>query len=319
MKVSKVPPFILRGVAVPPGDQERVDIPVARLTTGEWTHLQVEVVHGAKAGPCLWLSGAVHGDELDGIEIIRQVLERLNPRKLRGTVLAVPVVNVFGFASENRYLPDRRDLNRSFPGGARGSMASRLAKLFMTEVVARCQYGLDFHCGSNGRDNHPQVRGDLQDEDTRQMALAFGAPICIHGQGPEGSLRRASVKAGARVIVYEGGEAQRFTPSAIEAGVEGSLRVMEALGMIQGAAEERAAPPLEVKKTRWTRAARSGICRLWVALGEEVEKGQSLGIISDTMGQESKEVLAGVDGVVIGRRINPLVHLGEALIHIAEI
>jgi len=319
MKVSNQEPFLVHGVAVPPGARDRVDLPVARLTTGEWTHLHVEVVHGAKPGPSLWLSGAIHGDELDGIEIIRQVLERVVPRKLSGTLLAVPVVNVFGFASENRYLPDRRDLNRSFPGGTRGSMASRLAKLFMVEVVARCRYGIDFHCGSHGRDNYPHVRGDLQDEDTRGMALAFGAPVSISGRGPDGSLRRASVKAGARVIVYEGGEAQRFTPAAIAAGVEGTLRVMEALGMMKGVAEEGGAPSREATKTRWIRAGRSGICRLAVGLGEEVEKGQTLGVIADTMGQESKDIVAGTRGIVIGRRINPLVHLGEALVHIAEV
>lgn len=316
--MSEPPPFLFRGTTVPPGTREGVGIPVARLTTGEWTHLLVEVGHGTRPGPCLWLSGAVHGDELDGIEIIRQVLERVDPSGLSGTVLAVPVVNVFGFASENRYLPDRRDLNRSFPGGARGSMASRLAKLFMDEIVARCQYGIDFHCGSHGRDNYPHVRGNLQDEDTRRLALAFGAPVCVDGAGPEGSLRRAAVKSGARVIVFEGGEAHRFTPPSIEVAVEGTLRVMEALGMIEGAAERPAAPSIETKKTRWVRAGRSGICRLWVDLGEEVEKGQTLGVIADILGQEPKGVVAGMDGIVIGRRINPLVHLGEAVVHVAE-
>lgn len=291
---------------------------MARLTTGEWTHLHVEVIHGSNPGPCLWLSGAIHGDELDGLEIIRQVLEKVLPKQLSGTVMAVPVVNIFGFASENRYLPDRRDLNRSFPGGARGSMASRLAKLFMTEVVAHCQYGIDFHCGSNGRDNLPQVRGDLEDEETRRLALAFGAPVSIGSAGPEGSLRRAAVKAGARVIVYEGGEAHRFTPSAIQAGVMGTLRVMEALGMTKEGVGERPAQSAVAKTTRWVRAGRSGVFRLLVSLGEEVKKGQTLGIIADTMGLEPKRVLAGADGFVIGRRINPLVHLGEAVVHIAE-
>jgi predicted deacylase len=278
----------------------------------------VEVAHGPKPGPCLWLSGAIHGDELDGLEIIRQVLERVPPRSLSGTLMAIPIVNVFGFASENRYLPDRRDLNRSFPGGSGGSMARRLAKLFMTEIVARCQYGIDFHCGSNGRDNLPQVRGDLKDEETRRLAMAFGAPVCIGGSGPEGSLRRAAVKAGARVIVYEAGEAHRFTPTAIEAGVLGTLRVLEALEMTKAGELEGAVQSVEANTTRWVRAGRSGIFRLWVSLGEEVKKGQTLGVISDTMGQEPKRVLAGLDGIVIGRRINPLVHLGEALVHIAE-
>lgn len=210
-------PFPIQDTEVPPGGRKYLKIPVARLPTGEWTHLQVYILHGARPGPCLWLSGAIHGDEVDGVEIIRQVMDEISPEKLSGTVLAVPVVNVFGFGAEDRYLPDRRDLNRSFPGGARGSMASRLARLFMDEVVDRCGYGIDFHCGSHGRDNHPQVRGNLADEETRRIAQAFGAPILIGGAGPDGSLRRAAVKAGARVLVYEGGEAHRFTPSAIRA------------------------------------------------------------------------------------------------------
>ena len=317
--MSDPAPFHIHDKAVPPGKRSRVRIPVARLTTGEWAHLQVEIVHGSRPGPCLWLSGAIHGDELDGLEIIRRTLDALDAGELSGTVLGVPVVNVFGLGSENRYLPDRRDLNRSFPGGTRGSMASRLAKLFMDEVVARSQYGLDFHCGSDGRDNHPHLRGHLKDEETKRMAQAFGAPVCIDGSGPDGSLRRAAVKAGARVLVFEGGEALRFTPSAIEAGVSGSLRVLEALGMIEDAGVEEAPPTVEAKKTRWVRATRSGIFRGKVTLGDEVRKGQKVGVIADLLGQDGKAVVSRSNGIVIGRRINPLVHQGEAVVHIAEV
>lgn len=324
-------PFLIQDQEIPPGGREHVQIPVARLPTGEWTYLQVHVLHGTQPGPCLWLSGAIHGDEVDGVEIIRRVLDEISPRTLTGTVLAVPVVNVFGFGAESRYLPDRRDLNRSFPGASRGSMASRLAKLFMEEVVARCGYGIDFHCGSHGRDNYPHLRGNLVDEETRRIAHAFGAPVLIGGDGPDGSLRRAAVKAGARVLVFEGGEANRFTPSAIRAGVQGSLRVMAALGMVESRESETPkdnagkehtggrAPSREAKKTGWVRAGRSGVFRGRVALGEEVRKGQTLGVISDTLGQAPRRVVARFPGIVIGRRINPLVHQGEALVHIAEV
>lgn len=315
--MSKQPPLILHDREIEPGTREGVRIPVARLTTGDWAHLSIEALHGARPGPCLWLSGAIHGDELDGLEIIRRVLDDLSPEELEGTVLAIPVVNVFGLGSDNRYLPDRRDLNRSFPGGARGSMASRLAKLFMDEIVARSRYGIDFHCGSHGRDNLPHVRGDLEDEETRRLAMAFGAPATIHGQGPDGSLRRAAVKAGARVLVFEGGEAHRFTPASVEAGARGTLRVLAALGMIQDPGHP---PPdtAEVRKTHWARANRSGIFRGRIALGQEVRKGELLGVISDTLGQDPKRVISRWNGIVIGRRIHPLVHQGEAVAHIAE-
>lgn len=312
--------FRLHETEVDAGTRERVDVPVARLTTGEWLHLPVQVVHGAREGPTVWLSGAVHGDELDGVEIIRRVLARLRVPSLSGTVLAVPIVNVFGFVAENRYLPDRRDLNRSFPGAARGSMASRLAHLVMTEVVGRCRYGIDYHCGSGDRDNLPQVRGNLEDEETRTLARVFAARVAIHGRPPDGSLRKEAVKSGARALLYEGGEAGRFTAAAIETGIEGTLRVLRHLGMVgsdgEGAATHGGA---EAWKTHWIRAGRSGICRLDVELGDTVEKGQRLGSIADALGDESRAVKARAKGLVIGRRVNPLVYQGEAVVHLAHV
>ena len=156
---------------VPVGTEQILQLPVARLLTGSWMSLPVVVLHGREPGPILWLSAALHGDELNGMEIIRLVLDRLDPTQLRGTLISVPVVNVFGFEQQERYLPDRRDLNRSFPGSARGSLASRLAHLFMSEIVAQCEYGIDLHTGSNHRANLPQVRGDLADPETRRLAL----------------------------------------------------------------------------------------------------------------------------------------------------
>lgn len=303
---------------VDPGTRTRIDLPVARLTTGAWLHLPVEVIHGARPGPTIWMSGAVHGDELDGVEIIRRVLESVRTHALAGTVLAVPVVNVFGVVAETRYLPDRRDLNRSFPGSQRGSMAARLAHLFMKEVVARCSVGLDFHCGSDDRDNLPQVRCDLTDDDTRALALAFGAPVSIHGRPPDGALRKAASKAGARVILYEGGEARRFTESAISTGVAGTLRVLQALGMLPASDADDAPATVEVYRTHWVRAGRSGILRLDVGLGEEVARGRRLGVIADTFGDEGRPVRARTAGIVVGRRINPLVYQGEAVVHVAE-
>ncbi|MEJ2540641.1 MAG: succinylglutamate desuccinylase/aspartoacylase family protein [Gemmatimonadota bacterium] len=310
-------PLVIGGVEVTPGQRARVEIPVARFVTGEWLSLPVEVIHGGSPGPRVWLSGAIHGDELDGVEIIREVLSELNPKKLAGAVLGVPVVNVFGFVAESRYLPDRRDLNRSFPGKSRGSMAARLAHLFMTEVVERCEVGLDFHCGSDDRQNHPHVRGNLDDPMVARLARAFGAPIAVHNKPPKGSLRRAASKEGAQTLVYEAGEAGRFTEAAIAVGVSGTLRCLAALGMIRGSSEPDV-PVQQARATHWVRAPRSGICRIEVPLGASVKKGQRLGGVFELLGEKDTRIRAGVDGVVIGRRVNPLVHQGEAVVHLAR-
>lgn len=303
---------------VEPGTREQAEIPVARYVTGEWVSLQVEVIRGARPGPSIWLSGAIHGDELDGVEIIRGVSAKIAPEKLRGTVLAIPIVNVFGFIQASRYLPDRRDLNRAFPGTEKGSMAARLAWLFTKEVVDRCEWGLDFHCGSGDRENLPQVRCDLEDDATRGVAEAFSAPLLIHNRGPAGSLRREALDRGRRVLVYEGGEAGRFTRSSIEAGTEGALRVLRHLGMIDRA-PQATSPSVHVDSTHWVRASRSGIVRLDVELGDEVRKGIKIGEVTEILGGGRKRIRASNAGIVIGRRVNPVVYQGEALVHIARV
>jgi predicted deacylase len=310
-------PFEIGDTRVAPGRSERLEIRVARLPAGGWLSLPIHVLHGSEAGATLFLSGAIHGDEVDGVEITRQVLNRLDPEDLAGTVVAVPVVNLAGLIDGSRYLPDRRDLTRAFPGSATGSLASRLAHLFMTEVVARCSHGIDFHCGSDDRDNLPQVRADLDDDETCRIARAFAAPLTIHAPAPAGSLRKAAVKQGCRVLLYEGGEARRFTPSAIQVGVRGTLRAMGALDMVANLDDAKAT--MESRTRRWVRADRSGFCRLDVELGQRVRKGEVLGEIASALGLEASPVKSRASGIIIGRRINPIVYQGEALVHIAEI
>jgi predicted deacylase len=279
--------------------------------------LPFEVIHGSRPGPAVWLSGAIHGDELDGVEIIRGVTANLSPKRLRGSVFAVPIVNVFGFIHASRYLPDRRDLNRAFPGAEDGSMASRLAWLFTTEIVDRCAWGFDYHCGSGDRENLPQIRCDLGDPETLEVAEAFAAPLMIDNRGPEGSLRRVAIERGSRVLVYEGGEAGRFTRGSIQAGIDGTLRALAALGMID-TAPQAAAPSVRIASTHWVRASRSGIVRLDAELGEEVKKGARIGEITEILGGVRKRIRASNSGIVIGRRVNPVVYQGEALVHIAR-
>lgn len=323
MTTSSPASFEIGDARLEPGTRQSLQIRVARLPTGGWLSLPIHVFHGADAGPALFLSGAIHGDEVDGVEITRQVLERIRPEELAGTVVAAPIVNLPGLLSESRYLPDRRDLNRAFPGSATGSLAARLAHLFMSEVVGRCSHGIDFHCGSDDRDNLPQIRADLDDDQTRQLAHAFAAPITIHAPAPAGSLRRAAVGQGTRVLLYEAGEARRFTASAIRVGVRGALRVMAALDMVRededGRHDGSDEPGVESRSRRWVRAGRSGVCRLDVELGQRVRKGEVLGEITNALGLETAAVRSRAAGMVIGRRINPIVYQGEALVHIAEI
>ncbi|CCH72973.1 hypothetical protein BN11_220010 [Nostocoides australiense Ben110] len=184
--------FPIGGVRARAGSARELSLPITRMVTGAEVSVPVRIVHGREDGPLVWLTAATHGDEVVGVEVIREVLAGVSPKTLRGTVVAVPIVNVLGFMAGDRYLPDRRDLNRSFPGSARGSLASRIAHLLMSEVIRPGSVGIDLHTGAFGRTNLPQIRCDLDDESTRRLALAFGAPVAFHAKLRDGSVRFAA-------------------------------------------------------------------------------------------------------------------------------
>ena len=319
MTSTSVFPFGGRHLAQ--GTRQQIQLPAGKLPSGTDLSLPIEVLHGSNAGPTIWLSGAIHGDEIVGVEIIRQVLERLDERRLKGTIIAAPVVNVFGFVTGSRYLPDRRDLNRSFPGSHRGPLAGRLARIFVEEVVEACDVGIDFHAGSDDRTNLPQIRGNMDDPDTHRLARAFGAPLVVHSKTIKGSLREAAVKRGKRTLLFEGGEPRRFGGEAVDVGVAGTLRVISALDM-GGTSEDPPPPPetspTESRSTKWMRAPRGGIFRLETTLGANVSRGDRLGIITGPSGRGGSEVRSRATGVVMGHAVNPLVHQGDGLVHIAE-
>jgi len=310
--------FVIGGQYVGPGNRLRLEIPVARLPTGTYITLPIEVLHGPVEGPTAWVSAAVHGDELNGVEIARLLLERLKPSKLIGTLIVVPMVNGFGVINQSRYLPDRRDLNRSFPGSKSGSLASRLAKLMMTEVVQRCQYGIDLHTGSNLRTNLPQIRGDMDDEETYECALAFGPPAIVHSDLRDGSLRAAANAKGIKVLLYEAGEPNRFNQDSIKTGVNGVMRVLSFLKMLKSPVKLPKRTPTMIRESTWVRAKRSGIVRLLVELGDQVEAGQQIGIIADVFGTEPKYLKAPYDGLIIGLSNNPIAHQGDGLVHVGR-
>lgn len=265
----------------------------------------------------MWLSAAIHGDEVHGTEVIRRVLADVSPDTLRGTLLAMPVVNVWGFVQQSRYLPDRRDLNRAFPGSRRGSLASQIAHLLMTEVVSRCDLGIDLHAGSDHRTNVPQIRCDLEDERARGLGSAFSAPFMLHAALRSGSLRHAAAKLGIPCLLYEAGEPHRFDEIAVSCGHEGVLRVMQSEGMIDAAPD--AGGTRVAMSSHWMRASRSGILHLEVSLSAEVEPGDTVGLIRDPFGDIAARVRARRGGVVIGHTLNPLVNRGDAILHLAHV
>lgn len=310
-------PLRIGDVDVLPGQRVRVDLPIARLYTDTSLHMPVQVIRGRRAGPVLFISAAIHGDELNGVEIIRRLLKRKDLKSMRGTLLAVPIVNVHGFIDQSRYLPDRRDLNRSFPGSATGSIAARLADTFTREILLRSDYGIDLHTGAVDRANLPQIRGVLDDEPTAKLAQAFGAPVLVNASLRDGSLRACASQHGIPVIIYEAGEALRFDELSIRAGIRGVLRVMRELGMLSTRAAKGETHTVVARSTRWVRAPVSGIVTDALPLGSRVREGDRLARLSDPLGDHEETVSAPFDGIVIGCSRLPLAHEGDALYHLA--
>ena len=301
-----------------PGERINVSLPVADLYTATSLSMPVKVISGRKAGPVLFISAAIHGDELNGVEIIRRLLKRKILRSIRGTLVAVPIVNVHGFLDQSRYLPDRRDLNRSFPGTPKGSIASRLAHLFTEQIVAKADYGVDLHTGAINRTNLPQIRANLDDARTLEIAKAFGAPVIINSNIRDGSLRAYAAERHLPILIYEAGEALRFDEVAIRGGIRGILNVMRQIGMLPSGQRTKQITPVIAKSTAWVRAPESGIVGGKVNLGTSVTKGQKMAVISDPLGDAESVVPAPFDGIVIGRSNLPLAHEGDALVNLAS-
>jgi uncharacterized protein len=258
--------FVIGDMTVLAGERQTVNLEVSTLANATRMNLPVHVVHGAEAGPVMFLSGVVHGDEILGLEIIRRVLARDELLAITGTLLAVPIVNAFGFLNHSRYMPDRRDLNRSFPGSDQGSLSSLLADLFFREVVKRSQYGIDLHTAALHRTNLPQVRISPGVDELSRLAEAFAPPVVLTSKLRDGSLRQCAQDEGVHVLLYEGGEALRFDEMAIEAGVKGVLRVMKAIGLIANApAIPEHAKITHSSSSSWVRAPEGGILH-WALL-----------------------------------------------------
>ena len=313
-------PFRIGAHVVEPGSRRAIELPVSVLSNHTPMTLPVHVLHGAKPGPTLFLAGVVHGDEIQGVEIIRRVLRHASLKHLSGTLLAVPIVNAFGFLNHSRYMPDRRDLNRSFPGSDHGSLASLLADLFMREVVMRSDYGIDLHTAALHRTNLPQIRVAPDEPELLELAEVFGPPVILVSKLRDGTLRQCARDAGVKVLLYEGGEALRFDEMAIRAGTVGILRVMKHLAMLPtGETGRDKMKPAYSHSSTWLRAAEGGILRSGRTVGDHVAKDEVVAEVSDPLGGNPVPVVADEDGIIIGRTNLPIVNRGDALFHVARI
>lgn len=318
--MTKRAAFDIAGETVAAGTRKTVNIPVSTLSDYTPVTLSAHIVHGRRDGPVVFVSAGIHGDEVIGVEIVRRLLRTGTLKNLAGTLIVVPIVNTFGFLNHSRYLPDRRDLNRCFPGSPNGSLGARLAHIFMTEIVDRCSLGIDLHSAAIHRTNLPQVR--ISGKNPRSLALArvFGAPVILTSALRDGSLRLEAKRRGIDVLLYEAGEGMRFDEMSVRAGLAGILRVLKEVGLLPkaGIAPPKA-QPLLCSDSHWLRAPAGGLLRMFKAEGDIVSTGDIVAAISDPFGGGEVAVASHYAGIIVGRAVMPIVHEGDALFHIAAV
>jgi len=308
--------MIINNKEIARGETTQVEVNIARLPSRTHIDIMVTVSRAREDGPVILLMGGLHGDEINGVEIVRRIIEENLHIPEKGTVICIPIINIYGFINFSRNVPDGKDVNRSFPGNRNGSLAARIAHYLMKEIIPGIDYGIDFHTGGANRENFPQVRCVLDDPVNRELALAFHAPVTLHSTYRSKSLRQAASRLGKRILVYEGGESSRLNEEAILHGIAGTRRLMKHLGIITGGVENPDFKTREFMRSSWVRARTSGIFRSLVACGEEVQRNQPLGSITDPFGEFSVVVKAPARGMVISLNNNPILHQGDAVIHL---
>jgi predicted deacylase len=311
-------PLTIGNIGIGLGERRDVDLIVSESYSGFPVLVPVTVWRAKEPGPTVFVTAAVHGDELNGTGIVRAILLSPPFELARGSLILVPVVNMLGLERHQRYLPDRRDLNRSFPGAPDGSLARRFAHAFFEGVVRQCDYGLDLHTAAVRRTNFPNVRADLSIPEVKRLALAIGSELVVRGRGPKGSLRRSACAAGCPTVILEAGEVWKIEPAVVEFGVRGIHNVLIELGMVDGS-KTRPECQLAIEKTKWIRAEFGGILQFHVSPGDIVESGREVATNSDLHGKEQRVIRSPVNGVVIGMTTLPVVTPGDAVCHIAVV
>lgn len=309
---------VIAGKTIRPGETQEILLKIGEFYTANPVNIPVTVMRGAEEGPRVFLTAAIHGDELNGVEIVRSVIQGLDHTKIKGTLVCLPVINRMGFLNHSRYLPDRTDLNRHFPGDASGNSAERIAQILFKHIVGNSDYGIDFHTAAVGRTNLPHIRGDMDVPEVRRIAKAFGSEAIVDRPGHPRSLRAAAVAASVPTILYEGGETFKFQRREITKGIKGVYNVLSTLGMIPTPIKE---PRLQVivRKTGWVRAERGGILDLYTAPGEVVYEKEVLAVIENPFGREVSSVVAPFTGLLLGTTTRPMVNPGDAICHIVKL
>lgn len=297
------------------GETQQILLNIARLPTYTPIELSVNVFRGKEDGPVLLLTGGLHGDEINGVEIIRRLIAKELVMPEKGSVIAIPLVNIYGFIQKQRDLPDGKDINRSFPGSKSGSLARLVANTLMKSIFPCIDYGIDFHTGGDSRSNYPQVRCSFKSNKNKELGNAFSAPVTLDSSLIDKSFRKAAHNKGKEILVFETGEAHRFDRFGIQEGIGGTLRLMKHLGMREDAPEPNDTDIYQ--KSTWVRARYAGLFQQKMELGDEVNKRQVLGHISDPFGREWFKVVSPQSGRIIALNNAPVVHKGDALLHIA--
>lgn len=299
-----------------------LSLDIAKLHTRTSLDVPIIIERAKKSGPTLLLMAGIHGDEVNGVEIVRQLIAKKYNKPKAGTVICIPVLNVFGFLNQEREFPDGRDLNRVFPGSAKGSLASRYAHGIMTEIIPHVDYCIDFHTGGGNRFNFSQIRIDRSIEECFELAKVFGAKFIIESPLRDKSFRESASALSKKVLLFEGGKNLHLDKKVTARGIMGTLNVMQQLGMRnfekeKGIVDFEYTPQILIQKSTWIRANLSGMYRRTVSIGQKVNKGEVFGSISDPYGDFEKKVKATHTGYVIGSNHSPIVNQGDALIHIS--
>jgi uncharacterized protein len=316
MKKKAMAEFLFNGKSIEPGTRRFIDLRIARLPTHTVIDLPVYVSRSEKPGPTLLLTAGLHGNEINGIEIVRRMISRGLIHPQFGTTVAVPIVNIYGFLQQERYLPDGKDLNRSFPGSRNGSLASRVAYTLINQILPTIDFGIDFHTGGASKDNYPQIRCVFNSTESMNLAKAFAPPFILNSKLIDRSFRKAAQRRGKPIIVYEGGESLRFNEFAIEEGINGTLRLMKQYGLIEECPEPNLS--ITMQKSSWVRARSSGLFRTTFKPGQKVLRGQRIGSITDPFGMSSIDIKAKSSGYIIGLNNMPVISAGDALMHIGH-
>jgi predicted deacylase len=313
---STIDPGLWEGRTVAPGESASVSIVISESYSGADVRVPVHVWRGTEPGPTVGVTAAVHGDEINGTGAIRHIIRERPFELVAGTLVLVPVINMLGFERHSRYLPDRRDLNRCFPGTARGSLASRMARSFFDQVPRRCDYIIDLHTAAVRRTNFPNVRADMSDPKLAALARAFGAELIVEGKGPKGSLRANACRIGCPTLILEAGEVWKVEPGVMAYAIRGIRNCLRHLKMVRGEPEQPTYR-VETDSTKWVRASTGGFLEFHVAPGDIVSEGEAIATNTDLLGEDQNVITAPREGVILGMTTIPSVAPGDVVCHLA--